>query len=145
MLNIILAIHPEHADNILAGIKTVELRRRIPVQLTPGATVYLYHGGHIHGHCTFAGLNLPPPPGPLHNKWLYYIARAAAVPPAYARTYLDGAKQPCALLLRYPVRYHKPLPHHGAPVQSFMYTTSNPTTVHPSVPNYLLYLQTHHI
>lgn len=142
MLNIILAIHPEHADNILDGIKTVELRRRIPVQLSPGATVYLYHGGHIHGHCTFAGLNLPPAPGPLLDKWLHYIARPAAVPAAFARSYLAGAKQPCALLLRYPVRYKNPTRTTCTP-QSFIYTTEKPQTVHPSVANYLLYLQTH--
>ncbi len=142
MLNIILAIHPEHAENILAGIKTVELRRRIPVQLTPGATIYLYHGGQLHGHCTFGGLNIPPPPGPLLDKWLHYIARPAAVPTAFARNYLTGAKQPCALLLRYPVRYKKPVRTTATP-QSFIYTTDKPLIVHPSVPNYLLYLQTH--
>ena len=142
MLNMILAIHPEHAENILNGIKTVELRRRVPVQLSPGATIFLYHSGHIHGHCTYAGLNLPPPPRPLHDKWLSYISRPAAVPPVFARNYLSGAKQPCAILLRYPVRYKKPV-RSTAACQSFIYTTEKPHIIHPSVPNYLLYLNTH--
>ena len=141
--NMILSIHPEHAANILHGLQTVELRRRIPAQLAPGATIYLYANGHIQGHVTFAGLNIPPPPGTLRDRWLHYIASPAAMPTAEARAYLDGAKQPCALLLRYPVAYDPPHKLNGTPPQSFRYTTKQPTRVHPSVANYLLYLRTH--
>jgi predicted transcriptional regulator len=39
--SLILAIHPSHAEAILSGKKTVELRTRFPA-VSPGATVYLY-------------------------------------------------------------------------------------------------------
>ena len=37
----IISIHPEHADAILAGTKTIELRRRIP-DLAPGTRLWIY-------------------------------------------------------------------------------------------------------
>ena len=39
---VILSIQPKHAENILCGTKTVELRRRRPKQLTKGTLVLAY-------------------------------------------------------------------------------------------------------
>lgn len=39
--DLVLAIHPVHAEKILAGIKTYELRSRFP-GVDPGTKVYLY-------------------------------------------------------------------------------------------------------
>ena len=142
-MNIILAIKPEFANAILDGIKNAELRRRVPVQLLPGDTIFLYHSGHIHGHVTFAGLNVPPPPGQLYERWLKYIAVPAAIGRNEARLYLDGASYPCALLLRYPVKYPTPHKYAHTPPQSFIYTPMQPTIRHPQLDNYLLSLKTH--
>jgi predicted transcriptional regulator len=37
----IISIHPDHANAILAGTKTIELRRRIP-ELPPGTRLWIY-------------------------------------------------------------------------------------------------------
>jgi len=39
--DLVIAIHPQHAESILAGTKTVELRSRFP-QVPSGTRVYLY-------------------------------------------------------------------------------------------------------
>lgn len=41
MKRILISIHPRHADAILSGKKTVELRKRVP-KLLDGDRVYLY-------------------------------------------------------------------------------------------------------
>jgi predicted transcriptional regulator len=37
----IISIHPDYADAILAGTKTIELRRRLP-ELPPGMRLWIY-------------------------------------------------------------------------------------------------------
>lgn len=142
-MNIILTVSEGAARAILDGYQTAELRRRIPVQLNPGDTVYLAHSGLIHGHCTFGGLNIPPEGGLLLTKWLQHISHAANTSSTEARTYLSGAKQPCALLLRYPVPYSRPRKSPAATTRSYTYTHDQPTRVHPQLANFLLYLNTH--
>jgi predicted transcriptional regulator len=39
---IIISIRPEHARNIMAGRKTVELRRRFPASVLHGTTMLIY-------------------------------------------------------------------------------------------------------
>lgn len=42
-LQMLLSIRPEHADNIIEGIKTVEFRRRFPTEARArGASVWIY-------------------------------------------------------------------------------------------------------
>ncbi len=42
-LQVLLSIRPEHADNIIEGVKTVEFRRRFPADArVRGATVWIY-------------------------------------------------------------------------------------------------------
>lgn len=144
-MNIILAIHPHHAEAILAGTKTAELRRVLPKNLQKGDTVFLLATGtrHIVGHCTFAGHSVCPAGGHLAAGWLSGIAGAAAVSYDFARDYLRGARTPCALLVRYPMRYAKPMHYIGSIVQSYIYTDMLPTIEHPRVENYRLYCKTH--
>lgn len=40
--DIVFSIHPQHVDNILAGKKTVELRRRFSSKVSPGTRVLIY-------------------------------------------------------------------------------------------------------
>lgn len=40
--NVVLSINPEYANKILSGEKTVELRRRFPLNLPVNATAYIY-------------------------------------------------------------------------------------------------------
>ncbi len=39
--NILISLEPRHAENILAGLKRVELRRRT-MNVSPGCTVWIY-------------------------------------------------------------------------------------------------------
>jgi predicted transcriptional regulator len=39
--DILISLHPKHCDNVLAGIKTVELRRR-RLKVLPGTRVWIY-------------------------------------------------------------------------------------------------------
>ncbi len=41
-MNIILPIHPVHVENIFSGLKTIEVRRKIPNQLQEGSLVLIY-------------------------------------------------------------------------------------------------------
>ena len=42
-LQVLLSIRPEHADNIIEGVKTVEFRRRFPADArVRGATMWIY-------------------------------------------------------------------------------------------------------
>lgn len=42
-LELLISIRPEHADNIVEGVKTVEFRRRFPAEeRVRGATVWIY-------------------------------------------------------------------------------------------------------
>lgn len=144
-MNILLAIKPDYAAAILAGTKTVELRSYLPRNLHPGDTIYLVGSGRIRGHCTFAGATPAPPPGILRDQWLAAIATPAAVPLSVARQYLAGAGG-YAWHIRYPVSYGtQGRKYDGPTVQRFAYTTATPAPAetHPSLANYLLYLQTH--
>lgn len=142
-MNIILAIKPDYAASILSGIKTVELRTFRATRLNPGDTIFLITAGRIVGHCTYAGADTAPPPGPLRDKWLAAIATPAAIPTAHARAaYATGPAY--AWRLRYPVTYGpKGQAHTGPRVQKIIYTTTPPHITHPSLKNYLLYLRTH--
>lgn len=143
-MNLILALKSTAAADILAGLKTCELRHRLPRQLRPGATIYLLTGGHIVGHCTFGGASTPPPAGILQENWLAAIAHAANITTTHAHYMLNHSTSLHAWHLRYPVPYRTPMPYTGPTVQAFKYTTNTPTITHPRLANFLLYLQTHH-
>lgn len=42
MTDIILSIHPEHAENILSGNKKIELRKKLPKMICLGDRIFLY-------------------------------------------------------------------------------------------------------
>jgi len=58
MTDIILSIHPEHAENILSGKKTLEIRKSEPKRAVWGDTIYLYETAPISkvvGSCRLMG------------------------------------------------------------------------------------------
>lgn len=142
-MNLILPITATAAAYILAGLKTCELRPRLPRQLRPGATIFLLTGGQLVGHCTFAGASTPPPAGILLDNWLAAITHAANTTLDHAQHMLAQCHTLHAWHLRYPVPYRQPPPYIGPPVNPYKYTTAEPHTQHPRLANYLLYLQTH--
>ena len=61
--NILISLTPRHAENILAGTKLVELRRR-PMNITAGATVWIYVKlpvGSIIGNARVRAIHIGPP------------------------------------------------------------------------------------
>jgi predicted transcriptional regulator len=61
--HILISLEPRHAENILAGRKTVELRRR-PMNVKVGATVWIYAKlpmGSIVGHAKVRDVHLLAP------------------------------------------------------------------------------------
>ena len=49
-LELLISIRPEHADNIVDGVKTVEFRRRFPPEhRVRGATVWIYSTAPVRG------------------------------------------------------------------------------------------------
>jgi predicted transcriptional regulator len=61
--HILISLEPRHAENILAGRKTVELRRR-PMNVKVGATVWIYSKlpvGSVVGHAKLRGVHLLAP------------------------------------------------------------------------------------
>ena len=143
-MNILLAIKPDYAAAILAGVKTVELRSYLPAKLHPGDTIYLVGHGRMWGHCTFAGATPMPPPGICRDRWLAAIAAPAAVPEAVARQQLGRASAGYAWNLRYPVSYgERGLRYISKIIPRYMYTATEPEIKHPRLENYLLYLKTH--
>lgn len=101
--DILISLHPQHCDNVISGIKTVELRRRKP-KVSPGTRVWIYskrpracidavaviesihEGSHTH----------------LWRKFGYRVA----ISRLDFYEYLAGADSACAIVLRsvYPLK-----------------------------------------
>jgi predicted transcriptional regulator len=61
--NVLISLEPRHAENILAGLKRVELRRRT-MNIKPGSTVWIYAKlpvGSIIGRATLARVHVRSP------------------------------------------------------------------------------------
>lgn len=142
-MNIILAVRPQHTENILAGLKTIELRGYVPPSISMGSTIFLCHSRKIWGHCTFAGASPMPEAGLFRDQWLESIAHLACVTAEDALRYLSRGRDPHAWHVRYPVRYSSPRPQPGPIVRSYVYTATSPPPheTHPGLANYLLYLK----
>ena len=92
----IISIYPNHADAILDGRKTIELRRRIPT-LPTGTRLWIYATrptGAIVGYVTIREVSRARP----LTIWRKYRA-AAAVDYATFAAYFAGAKEAVAILL----------------------------------------------
>lgn len=142
-MNIYLSIKPNDAEAILAGRKTVEIRRGVPRQSEPGDTVFLVVDGAAVGHCTFAGLLTPPRAGSIMRQHFIDMVATAAAMPRREVSHLLDCDRFHAWQVRYPVRYKKPRQYQGAVLARWVYTADKPHIVHPSLDNYLLYLSTH--
>ena len=92
----IISIYPDHADAILAGRKTIELRRRIPA-LTTGMRLWIYATrptGAVIGFVTTQEVSRGRPP----TIWKRH-REAAAIDYATFSAYFDGAQEAIAILL----------------------------------------------
>jgi predicted transcriptional regulator len=92
----IISIHPSHADAILAGEKTIELRRRLP-DLPPGTRLWIYATrptAAVVGFVTIQDV------ARAHPRTIWNKHRSGtAVDHASFKAYFNGAQQAVAILL----------------------------------------------
>ena len=96
--HILISLEPRHAENILAGRKTVELRRRFPIAEATGATALIYSSSPVKaivGCVLISGvLELP-----ISEIWKTY-GKAACVSKKELYAYFAGKTRGFVLLLR---------------------------------------------
>lgn len=92
----IISIHPNYADAILSGTKTIELRRRIP-ELPPGTRLWIYATrptGAVVGMATIQEV------AKAHPTTIWKKHRnGAGVDHASFKAYFNGAEEAVAILL----------------------------------------------
>jgi predicted transcriptional regulator len=92
----IISIHPAYADAILAGKKTIELRRRLP-ELASGTRLWIYATlptGAVVGFVTIQDVARAHPT----TIWKKH-RNGAGVDHASFKAYFNGAKEAVAILL----------------------------------------------
>jgi predicted transcriptional regulator len=128
--NLLVSLHPRHASNILAGEKTVELRRRFPEQHTRGALALIYSTAPVQAIVGVARikyvLKLP-----ISRIWKEYGV-AACVSKAEVAAYFSGLREGYVILLEgaQPLEPHVTIEdlysRFGVvPPQSYRYVTNN--------------------
>jgi predicted transcriptional regulator len=106
-LRVVLSIRPTYIERILAGRKTVELRRRFPTSLPSGAIALLYSTSPTQAIVGTAEvfaveqLRLP-------SLWKQFSS-ASAVTRAEFENYFEGVKYGCALQLTNIQRFRNPI------------------------------------
>jgi predicted transcriptional regulator len=106
--NIVMSIRPEYADKIMAGQKTIELRRRIPKSMRPGQTLFIYASSPqkaLVGAAIVTDVKCLP----VSRLWQQY-AQSACVQEETFRRYFCGMDEGFGLLLSQVVRFKSPIP-----------------------------------
>ncbi len=104
--NILISLDACHADNILAGTKTVEVRRRAP-RVSAGTRVWIYSKkprARIEMVAVVAEIH----EGPADVLWSRFGPESAITGDQFF-TYLDGAERPCVIRLSGARRLRAPL------------------------------------
>lgn len=112
----LLSLRPPFAEAIIAGEKTVEVRRR-PPRLDTGSLLVLYAGAPMRaviGTARLAALAT----GDAETLWEHF-GSGTGIHRAEFDTYLSGAGQPTCLVLEH-ARMVDPLPLNFAPPQSWI-------------------------
>ncbi len=124
--DMVLSIRPKHASRIMAGEKTVELRRRFPVSAPKGTIAYIYSSSPeraMVGHAVIAGVHKLD----VEEIWRLYADAACAARVEFD-SYFEGLNEGFALEFADVRRYPAPVSlsylreHAGfQPPQSFLY------------------------
>lgn len=124
--DVVLSIKPTYSDKILAGQKTVELRRRFPVATPNGALAYIYSSSPVKAMVGTASirdvLKLP-----VEQIWNEFGSTAFIERSIFDR-YFEGLEQGYALVLDDVKSFSRPMPLNELrekfgfePPQSFLY------------------------
>jgi predicted transcriptional regulator len=106
--DIIISIRPEHVCNIMAGRKTVELRRRFPEGSAAGRLLFIYSSSPeqaLVGAARIEQVRRMTPAG----LWRSFKDKACVTRDLFD-AYFDGAEQGFGILIGEPVRFDDPLP-----------------------------------
>ena len=124
--DVVLSIKPVYSEKILAGQKTVELRRRFPVSAPKGTLAYIYSSSPVKAMVGTASirdvLKLP-----IEQIWAEFESTAFIEKPLFDK-YFEGLNHGCALVFDKVKSFSRPLPLHELrekfgfePPQSFLY------------------------
>lgn len=102
----VLSIRPTYVERILAGNKTIELRRRFPSLLAPGIAL-IYATAPVQAIVASMQVAIVETLN-LTTLWRRR-GRDAAVTRAEFDAYFDGTERGCALVLRDVVRFPSPI------------------------------------
>lgn len=105
--NIIISIRPNYSKKIFEGIKTIELRRRFPLSVAPGATAYVYSTAPemaVVGALKIESVERLK----LAALWKKH-GRAASIKKTDFEVYFSGLTEGFALTLSAPRRFARPL------------------------------------
>jgi len=105
---IIISIRPEHVGNIMAGRKTVELRRRFPESLAEGGLMLIYASSPEQSLVGAARIENVKRMTPL-GLWRSFKEQVC-VPRDLFNAYFAGAEQGFGVLLGHTVRFDDPIP-----------------------------------
>jgi len=110
MTDILLSIHPQHAEAILDGRKTIEVRKVMPVRIWPREKIYLYATspiksvvGEVRLDCFityYSDLNFN------KNK---YILNKACITEEEFNSYMGSREEVVLWCLVNPVRFKEPI------------------------------------
>ena len=102
----VLSIHPTYVERILAGNKTIELRRRFPSLVAPGIAL-IYATAPVQA--IVASVQVPIVETLSLTALWRRRGRDAAVTRKEFDDYFDGTQSGCALVLRDVVRFPSPI------------------------------------
>lgn len=105
--NFIISIKPNYALKIIDGVKTVELRRRFPVDNIKGGKVIVYASSPIReiiGYAIIEGVEKLP----IAKLWKKYNEEAC-VEKEFFYTYFEGVEEGYAVSLSHPVKLQIPI------------------------------------
>lgn len=103
--DLILSIKPKYADKIIAGLKTVELRRRFAREAVIGARVFIYSSSPAKvmvGYATISDVRYLP----VRRIWELYGAEACITRAEFDK-YFAGVEDGYAIALSKPRRLSK--------------------------------------
>lgn len=105
--NVIISIKPEYAFKIISGEKTIELRRKFPIDAVEGGIALIYASSPIKEIIGYAIIEKVRE-YPIDTLWKK-CSKKACVTKDFFYSYFDGTDSGFALKLREPVELNEPV------------------------------------
>jgi predicted transcriptional regulator len=105
---VLLSVKPAYAELLVAGTKTIELRRRFPEDIARGTTMLIYASSPVQaviGECVIASVDKLP----LKELWAK-SSRDAMIPWSDFRAYFSGKDHGYAITVQSAKKYRLAIP-----------------------------------